>query len=882
MRNGLFVAVFVVVAGLWGCSKEPPVPPPPPPVPETVQPVLRFCDQQYKEAVEAKHPPILLRYSPDWEITGAGEVRPQPDDCIILTKGPVGPEIVFKQPIKAKKYNVLRVRMRQDAGELCGLVWENEVEPDFLNHGGVQIKVLPDNSFHTYTIPLYWPSSATWLGESRRFLFLPAVDTPANIELEWIEFDYVPPPEPMRVTIEGETRPAFSSITETWHVAVPPGAVLDTAVAMARHSWNKYGTDGARFVCTVSAPEIPDTPVVDITLTPTSDRAHRQWVPIQGDLSAFAGKEVALRFDVIPVMSQAGTVGIWGNPVIFSNQSPKDSIPVILISCDTVSASHLSCYGYARKTSPWLEEFAKEAVLFENTVVQDAWTLPSHISMLTGLYPKTHRVTPAANLAEARTTLGELLGRNDYVTAGFGSIIWWLEPWRGFSQGFDCYSVPQPYRDIFATNALAEQWLDQHPTRRFFLFVHNYDAHSKTSDLKYTLPYTPDDPRFLQFSKEFPNPPTFAREGQEVPAASDMLVAVNQGKMQLSEDETKYLVALYDDSILQVDFGIYEFLEDIKARGLYDQALIVVTADHGEAFGEHGMYMHEDAYEQCGRVPLIIKFPNGRFAGTRFKPVVQGIDIFPTIRDVLGLAADDQVEGQSLLALLEKRAQPLPWGYTRRHVMAAVRSDEWKLIDIGSNGTREFYNLAQDPGERNNLYAQALPPMADHEKELETFYVANPEGWHMRFTAGTAPVTYEVTLNADDRVVSMESVPRGQSDVFRIGKNGRTVAGTVSLAPGQSKEMIIRAVAREAHMDIKVTADVEFVASVGSSAAVSGNEANLVLDASGEGVESQPAPPEAAMASVAVWYVLQKEEGAAARDLSQDEVNQLEALGYLQ
>src|SRR5690606_10421579 len=118
---------------------------------------------------------------------------------------------------------------------------------------------------------------------------------------------------------------------------------------------------------------------------------HRRWVPMYSDLSSYSGESVTIELRTDPVEHQEGDDAYWGNPMVLAREKRPEDIPVILISCDTLRPDHLSCYGYERKTSPNLDAFAQEAVLFENAVSQYVWTLASHMTMLTGQYPETHR-----------------------------------------------------------------------------------------------------------------------------------------------------------------------------------------------------------------------------------------------------------------------------------------------------------------------------------------------------------------------------------------------------------------------------------------------------------------------------------------------------------
>ncbi|MHC5213006.1 MAG: sulfatase, partial [Planctomycetota bacterium] len=254
------------------------------------------------------------------------------------------------------------------------------------------------------------------------------------------------------------------------------------------------------------------------------------------------------------------------------NPAPSSSInTIILISLDTTRADHIGTYGYRVPTTPNIDALAKESMVFEQTFSNIPLTLPAHSSMFTGQIPPTHGVHDnlATALPETATTLPEVLQANGYATYGIVSAIV-MDHQYGLNQGFDTYD------DVFEaadkgtlahvversgdeTTAHAIRWLKDHANEKKFMFLHYYDPH---------FAYEPPPP----FDKQFKHP--------------------------------------YDGEIAFTDHCIGQFIDQLKAQKEYENALIVVTADHGEMLGEHGEETHTYyIYQSAIKVPLVIKYP---------------------------------------------------------------------------------------------------------------------------------------------------------------------------------------------------------------------------------------------------------------------------------
>ncbi|HJP02600.1 MAG TPA: sulfatase [Planctomycetota bacterium] len=360
---------------------------------------------------------------------------------------------------------------------------------------------------------------------------------------------------------------------------------------------------------------------------------------------------------------------------------------VLLISIDTLRADHLSCYGYAQATSPHLDRLASEGVLFEDATSTTSWTLPAHISMLTGLPISAHGVCDdrlwtrpgpdggAEPVYLRGVFLPEVLRGAGYRTGGF--YTWkYLEPTFGFGPGFEVYErlghtfyshpvVSKQFEELRAkgdTDALgrlaaehpelfddtrpsspeaverALGWIDEvrgeTPERPFFCFLHLFDVHD---------PYQAPEPFHRRFANpDYDGPIT----GRNVMGAG---TPVQRG---MEEGDLRHLVALYDGEIAWVDSQVGRLLDALEARGLTQNTLVVVVSDHGEEFFEHGEKQHRRSlYRESVHVPWIARWPAGLPAGRRVAGPVGLVDLAPTIAGLCDLAPPPGAMGRDLGAL---------------------------------------------------------------------------------------------------------------------------------------------------------------------------------------------------------------------------------------
>lgn len=392
---------------------------------------------------------------------------------------------------------------------------------------------------------------------------------------------------------------------------------------------------------------------------------------------------------------------------------------VILISVDTLRADHLSVYGYRRPTTPHLEEFARDAVVFENAYHTGGGTLPSHLSILTSLYPTTHGVTTenALPLDEGWTTLGEALGDAGYATAAFVDGGW-VRAKFGFARGFDVFD--DDAGGFSRILPKAENWLRQHGDEKFFLFLHTYDAHSKQR-----RPYNCPGEYPLRYVRDLDVDFDGCKDGR---CANELFKWVNaevrEGRLNASEyfspEEVDYISSLYDGCINYVDDQLHGFFQLLQEQGLYDRSLIIVTSDHGEEFLERGRFIHDQGgFEEMAHIPMLLKLPSSPVQGVRVPHLAATVDLMPTALQVVGVPQPGQVQGVSLLpAIVEDRP-------VRRevHIYTVLRTERWKYF----RHRKKLYDLDADPGEQNNLYANYPEGVQSLDARLGTLLEADHE-----------------------------------------------------------------------------------------------------------------------------------------------------------
>jgi arylsulfatase A-like enzyme len=389
---------------------------------------------------------------------------------------------------------------------------------------------------------------------------------------------------------------------------------------------------------------------------------------------------------------------------------------IILITLDTTRADRMGFLGSTRGLTPSLDALAHESVVFTRAYAQAPLTTVSHASILTGTYPQFHQVLDFEYpLPKDLPYAPQILHARGYHTAAFLSSMALdaAVSAPGFDRGFDTYNAPFHAEGASESSHLTRRrgadvvaqalgWLNQHPRGPFFLWVHLFDAHD---------PYQPPEPY-----------------------------------------KTRYRSEPYDGSVAYEDSVVGTFLQQLKARGLYDGAIIAVMADHGESLGAHGEDTHGIfLYDETIRVPLLIKLPDQGSAGKRIEDRAELVDVMPTILQAAGIDIPKEVQGASLLGLMQSKADDAggpsdAW----RDRPAYAQTDyprAWGWSPLQSLRTGKYLYI-QAP--HRELYDESADPTADHNLAPEKPAVANTLGNQLQhFRQTTARLSEAAKPSAD-------------------------------------------------------------------------------------------------------------------------------------
>ena len=429
-------------------------------------------------------------------------------------------------------------------------------------------------------------------------------------------------------------------------------------------------------------------------------------------------------------------------PASGTNRPGQVNIVIFLI--DTLRADRLGVYGYTRRpTSPHIDALAREAVVFEQAYAPSPWTLPTVVSLLTSTFPCEHGVLHNRHrLGDGFEPLAARLKRLDYRTINLYANPF-AGPRFGAACGFDALISRGRQQSDGATVAAA---LGEPAATPFFLYIHN------------TEPHNPYDyaPAHVDGFRDIP--PETRRWFEQQNALYRRLTRVDfdhgrpPGTTDNTADQQRVLAELharaadycelYDAAVWAADQRLGSVVDALKARGVWEDTLFIILADHGEEFGEHGGWEHDQSvYEELMRVPLIVRFPRGQFGGRRIRSVASLVDVIPTLAQYLdqpALAAG--ARGRSLLPLISgaepdrdrgfhipgmrmnRKKHFRPWKEARGDTNVVIRHAMWKGIWNVEPDTLELYDLAQDPREQSSVSAQHPELAADMLRVARAWY----------------------------------------------------------------------------------------------------------------------------------------------------------------
>jgi arylsulfatase A-like enzyme len=412
----------------------------------------------------------------------------------------------------------------------------------------------------------------------------------------------------------------------------------------------------------------------------------------------------------------------------FKNSPGNDAkIPsnIIILLVDSLRPDHLSAYGYPLPTSPTIDRLAQDGVLFFNCYAASTWTVPTHTSIFTGLYPSSHgNYSMYSSLNASIPTLAELLAGKGYRTASlFDNKL--LGSRYGLSRGFQSALGVDNEKKVSLTILrlwermrrnrsmsktilqVADKWISygSHPGQPFFLFVNFMDAH---------VPYRPKKPYIDGFLRSLPDEKVNSGlAGKFTTDEINTREAANELASQLTAADWRWLGRFYDSNIRTIDDQIGWFLASLKAQGVLKNTMVIVTSDHGEFFGERriGGHLHSSMHSAGLCIPLVFWYPEKLVPG-KVDRLVSQVDIFPTILELAGFSAaiPGQVQGRDLFSIQENRELLVEfWDDIRKRFSRAFITGDFKLV-LAPDQTQELYDLKNDSAEETDL-AQLHPEL---------------------------------------------------------------------------------------------------------------------------------------------------------------------------
>ncbi len=445
---------------------------------------------------------------------------------------------------------------------------------------------------------------------------------------------------------------------------------------------------------------------------------------------------VRKRISPPPVMVRTATVcglvlvAVTAVPSLAPQLSPHRSQRpnILLVSIDTLRADHVHCYGYERETTPNIDALAAEGVRFTQMTSSSSWTLPAHVTMLTGIPPQHHGVVnDGTKLGPQVTTLPEVLKGAGYQTAGFVSGVYLL-PMYGFDQGFDTYdysaalnnesvfSVTSPKMEKLTTNWLAQR-SEADRQKPFFVFLHFFDVH---------FDFVPPAPFNRMFDPDYTGPV----DGRH-------FIDNDLYNPNMDPRDYRHLLSLYDGEIRSTDYHLGRVLDYLKSTGELDNTIVVVTADHGEEFFDHGRKGHRmTLFEEVVHVPLVIRYPRRIPAGTQVDDQVRLMDVSATILDLAGVDVppafgmkqdDPRFRPLNLMARVEGRPNvPVVASYGELHdTIFSIRTPVLKFVYEPDRDYGQLFDLTKDPKEKDNLYYKEPEESAVLKDRIKAFREGN-------------------------------------------------------------------------------------------------------------------------------------------------------------
>lgn len=750
VRLTVFISVFLglAISSLLSCR---------PSTPERWRTLAKFADA---EAISWISPPSLFKREVvfQWRFDTAEDVAPwgkenidmafeRKDRGLFIRSSSTDPYIYRDGVlINTSEIDQIRVKRSPNHGEPFQIFWapdgehfteERSLRQDRMDSVGKQLP------YYTFDVGKH----PEWRGTIGRFRLDPAEISKRRSKIMAIEGT--------RNSLDGEKlatlvdRPFLQDFNSDARLALlaPPGYVHKRALenlpagARLRFGYGVQQSEGREVTFRVEAvPEGGEPKVLfSKSLNPKSD--HTQWTLAEVSLADLAGQNVELRLITDGPSPDELLDGfpLWAHPTVSAPTDEELPPNVVLIIADTLRADRMSLYGYEHQTTPRIDAWANEhAVVFEQTVAAAPWTLPAHVSMLTGLNPLRHATNYTEATPDSLELLAERLRDEGYSTAavtGGG----FLAPPFGLTQGFEWFkhwgNITDPDHEAKAGLDLDEHlpkaldYLSGAPSGPFFLMFHTYEVHA---------PYNAEQPWFDRFSPSPGEDPSFVplpgTPLEENAWRFDSVLRENttNGMVPVSEERMPVLQAVYDSGVAKMDDAVGRLIDRIADLDLDRETIIVFTSDHGEGLGDRGKVGHAYLYDFNLMIPMVISIP-GREGGRRIGGQVRQVDLTPTILEALGLDPQPAADGVSLLRFWETDEDPSfpqvaeSYAGSSNYGLSLRVANRWKYILQHSPwkpiyGQQELFDLREDPQEGANRSEADLDRVKSFRQEIEQRY----------------------------------------------------------------------------------------------------------------------------------------------------------------
>jgi hypothetical protein len=585
--------------------------------------------------------------------------------------------------------------------------------------------------------------AAAWtLGHDRGPRAPAAPGEPVHAEWDLLQLVRAEPELPPRRTVGtvdayGEARMAVATPIPgelSYPVAIPTRGYLDFGYALNASvfltSVPAY-SQPTRFRVLLKETGGPEYALFDRVLNIRDRPDDRRWMDAHVDLESWAGVKGTLSFTATleepPHDYESPALALFSAPRILVDARPQD-VSILLVTVDCLRADHVGAYGYKRPTTPNLDALAAEGVRFAHAYANGPMTIPSLPQILSSsLFPG-----PAAPLV-----IGPVAAAGIPSAAIVNNV--WLSLWLGSRP----HTLPDAFDVLLGSDGAAHAgvltdhataWLDRHRGERFALYVHYLDAHS---------PYT----LYPAKADVFGDP---AYKGKVTRDFDDQ---TPDSAARYDAQDRARVVSLYDAGVHFADENIGRLIQHLREDGRLDRTIVVVSADHGEEFWDHGRFFHgQSLYDELLHVPLIMRLPNGERGGTVVDRPVRGIDIAPTLLDWARLPRPAAFAGRSLRAAMEHPEAPaddvvatainpqFPMRY-------GLRTATHKLVETVRDGSRQLFDLVHDPAERESRFDADPDTAATLDSRLAAVRAAlRTRGYQLRVVGSETPVHFSLKL----------------------------------------------------------------------------------------------------------------------------------------